>query len=60
MILETTPALVLSKERIKAMKRLICAAVVLSLFGATAAFAQPYHHGGFGNPGWHGHGASGP
>ena len=27
------------------MKRLICAALALSLLGATAASAQPYHHG---------------
>jgi len=39
------------------MKRLICATVALSLLGATTASAEPYHHGGFGNRGWHGRGA---
>ncbi|MEY4706638.1 MAG: hypothetical protein RJB58_361 [Pseudomonadota bacterium] len=28
------------------MKRLICATLALSLLGATAAAAQPYHRGG--------------
>jgi len=28
------------------MKRLICAALAMSLLGATAASAQPYHRGG--------------
>ena len=28
------------------MKRLICATLALSLLGATAASAQPYHRGG--------------
>jgi hypothetical protein len=59
MILSSTPALAPSKERIKAMKRLICATVALSLLGATGACAAPYHHGGFGNRGWHGRGAGG-
>lgn len=37
------------------MKRLICAALALSMLGATAASAQPYRHGGYGyRGGWHG------
>jgi hypothetical protein len=44
------------KERRKAMKRLICAALALSMLGATAASAQPYRHGGYGYGGsWHRH-----
>jgi opacity protein-like surface antigen len=45
------------------MKRLICATLALSLLGATAASAQPFHggygHGGYGyhGGGWHGRGA---
>jgi hypothetical protein len=42
-------------ERTKAMKRLICATLALSLLGATAASAQSYH-GGFGHRGGYGHG----
>jgi hypothetical protein len=42
------------------MKRLICAALALSMLGATAASAQPYRHGGFGyRSGWHGHNDTG-
>jgi hypothetical protein len=55
------------------MKRLICAALALSLLGATAASARPYGgygHGGFGHHGgyyggyrhgggWHGRGNDG-
>jgi hypothetical protein len=38
------------------MKRLICAALALTLVGATAASAQPFHHGYGGySRGWHGH-----
>src|ERR1700691_3967368 len=59
MIFPTAPSLAPSTDGIKAMKRLICATVALSLLGATAAFAEPYHHGGFGNRGWHGRGAGG-
>ena len=41
--------------------RLIASTLALSLLGATAASADPYHHGGFGyrggyHGGWHGHG----
>jgi hypothetical protein len=44
------------KEGTKAMKRLICAALALSMLGATAAAAQPYHRGGYGYAGgWHRH-----
>jgi hypothetical protein len=40
----------------KAMKRLICATLALSLLGATAASAQSFR-GGFGHEGgWHGRG----
>lgn len=42
----------------RTMKRLICATLALSLLGATAASAQPYHHGGYGH-GWHGRGGNG-
>jgi hypothetical protein len=43
------------------MKRLICAALALSLVGATAASARPFHGGGFGHrhSGWHGRGDGG-
>src|ERR1700744_6142951 len=43
-------------ERTKTMKRLIAAAVALTLVGATAASAQPFHHGYGGgySRGWHG------
>ena len=34
------------------MKRLVCAALVLSMLGTTAASAQPFHRGGYGY-GWH-------
>ena len=37
------------------MKRLICAAIALTMLGATAASAQPYRHGGYGYGGWHRH-----
>lgn len=40
------------------MKRLICAALALSMLGATAASAQPFRHGGYGYGGyggWHHH-----
>jgi hypothetical protein len=47
----------------KAMKRLICATLALSLLGATAASAQPFHggfgHGGYSHGGWHGRGNGG-
>src|SRR5215471_9891671 len=43
------------EQRSKAMKRLICAALALSMLGATAASAQPYRHGGYGYGG-HGYG----
>lgn len=38
------------------MKRLICAALALSLLGAGAASARPYHggYGGHYHGGWHG------
>ncbi len=43
------------------MKRLIAASLALSLLGATAASAAPFHHGGFGgyHNGWHGRGDNG-
>jgi hypothetical protein len=51
------------------MKRLISATLALSLLGATAASAQPYHggsghggygyRGGYGHSGWHGRGDGG-
>lgn len=39
------------------MKRLICAALALTVMGATAtaASADPYRHGGYGHGGWHHH-----
>ncbi len=40
------------------MKRLIAAALALTLVGATAASAQPYRHGGY-DHGWHGRGDRG-
>jgi hypothetical protein len=44
------------QERIKAMKRLICAALTLTMLGATGASAQPFHRGGYGyGGGWHRH-----
>ena len=42
------------------MKRLICAALALSMLGATAASADPFRHGGYGyDRGWHHHDNSG-
>jgi hypothetical protein len=58
-------------ERTKAMKRLICATLALTLLGATAASAQSHYRGGFGHHdgyrhdgyrhdgGWHGRGDNG-
>jgi hypothetical protein len=44
------------EEGSKAMKRLICAALALSMLGATAASAQPCRHGGYGyGGGWRRH-----
>ncbi len=49
-------ALPAPQERIKAMKRLICAALALTMLGATAASAQPFHRGGYAyGGGWHRH-----
>jgi hypothetical protein len=44
------------------MKRLMCAALALSLLGATAASARPYHGGGYDyhhGGGWHRGGGNG-
>jgi hypothetical protein len=53
-------------ERTKAMKRLMCATLALTLLGATAASAQSHYRGGFGHHdgyrhggGWHGRGDNG-
>jgi hypothetical protein len=38
------------------MKRLICAALALTMLGATGAFAQPFHPSGYSyGGGWHRH-----
>jgi hypothetical protein len=58
----STTRICAADERTKAMKRLICATLALSLLGATAASAHPFHggHGGYGHGGgWHGRGGSG-